>query len=116
MRNALYPTEQKKDYYKKSCDCPISCGKTPNLKNDVFYIGKESNYIDETEVIGLDDENYVEYDDKVMARIMDRITGITLGEARRLKIPKRTILDLKRKVRDSKKFRVNKDTRKKLLG
>lgn len=87
-----------------------------NVNNDVFYIGKESNYIDETETIGLDDENYVEYDDKVMARIMERITKITLDEARRLRIPKRTILDLKRKVREGKTFRVNKDTRKKLLN
>ena len=49
---------------------------------DIGHIGKESNNLDETEVIGISDNNYVIYDNKTEQKIIDVIKKLTPKQAK----------------------------------
>ena len=51
---------------------------------DIEHIGKESNNLEETEVIGVSDIDYVTYDNKSEQKIMDVIRNMTTRDAKRI--------------------------------
>ena len=65
--------------------------------SSIRYIGKESNELEETEILGVTDKNYSEYVDK-QGKLVQIIKNLTLDVALKLEIPRRTFFELKRKV------------------
>ena len=82
---------------------------------DIEHIGKESNNLDETEVIGISDNNYVIYDNKTEQKITDVIKNMKIKDAKRIGLSKMQMFRLKKKIRENKKIVLKEKTRKKLL-
>ena len=82
--------------------------------SDIEHIGKESNNLEESEVIGVSDSDYVIYDDKTEQKITDIIKNMTAKQAKQAGISKRNLRYLKKKVRESKRIILKKKTLKKL--
>jgi hypothetical protein len=82
--------------------------------NDIEHIGKESNNLEESEVIGVSDNDYVVYDNKTGQKIADVIRNMTTKDARRIGLSKRHLFRLKKKVKQGKGIVLNKKTAKKL--
>ncbi|MGI0100268.1 MAG: hypothetical protein ACREBH_00890, partial [Candidatus Micrarchaeaceae archaeon] len=80
----------------------------------IEHIGKESNNLEETEVIGVSDNDYVVYDNKTEQRIMDIIKDMTTKDARRIGLSKRHLFRLKKKVKQGKEIVLKKKTLNKL--
>ena len=59
--------------------------------DDIEHIGKESNNLDETEVIGVSDSNYVIYDNKGEQEIRDVIKNLKPKQAKQIGISKRNL-------------------------
>ena len=66
---------------------------------DIEHIGKESNNLDETEVIGILDKNYVIYDNKKEQKIIEIIKKLTPKQAKAIGISKRNLRYLRKKVK-----------------
>ncbi len=64
-------------------------------KSSVHYIGKESNEIEESKVLGVSDENYTEYQD-----IESKILQIKPAQAFKLGISRTNLITLKKKIRN----------------
>lgn len=82
---------------------------------DIEHIGKESNNLEETEVIGVSDNDYVIYDNKCEQKITDVIQKLTPKRAKQMGISKRNLRYLKMKVREGKKIVLKRKTLKKLM-
>ncbi|MDH3854170.1 MAG: hypothetical protein OES23_06910 [Nitrosopumilus sp.] len=67
-------------------------------KSSIRYIGKESNELEESEVLGVSDKDYSEYVDK-QGRLLEIIHNLTLDVAQRIGIARRTFFDLKKKAK-----------------
>ncbi len=72
--------------------------------NDIEHIGKESNNLEESEVIGVSDNNYVIYDNKTKQKITDVIKNMTTKDAKRIGLSKMQMFRLKKKIKDGKKI------------
>ncbi len=83
--------------------------------NDIEHIGKESNNLEESEVIGVSDNDYVIYDNKSEQKITDVIKNMTTKDARRIGLSKRHLLRLKKGIKEGKKIVLKKETIKKLM-
>ncbi len=68
--------------------------------SDIEHIGKESNNLEESEVIGVSDNDYVIYDNKAEQKIMDVIKNMTTKNSRRIGLSKRHLFRLKKKVKE----------------
>jgi len=55
---------------------------------DIEHIGKESNNLEETEVICVSDNNYTVYDDKGEQRIIEIIRNMITKDAKRIGLSK----------------------------
>ena len=64
-------------------------------KSSVHYIGKESNEIEESKVLGVSDTNYTEYQD-----IESKILQIKPAQAFKLGISRTNLITLKKKIRN----------------
>ncbi len=78
--------------------------------NDIEHIGKESNNLEESEVIGVSDNDYVIYDNKSEQKITDVIKKLTPKQAKQAGISKRNLRYLKMKVREGKQIRFKRKT------
>ena len=83
--------------------------------NDIEHIGKESNNLEESEVIGVSDDNYVIYDSRTEQKIAGAIRNMTTKDARRIGLSKIQMFRLKKKIKEGKKIVLKKKTIKKLL-
>ncbi|MDE1825337.1 MAG: hypothetical protein KGH61_01675 [Candidatus Micrarchaeota archaeon] len=84
--------------------------------NDIEHIGKESNNIEESEVIGVSDSDYVVYDNKTEQKITDAIKNMTTKDAKRIGLSKRHLFRLKKRINEEKKIELKKKTMKKLMN
>ena len=84
-------------------------------KSSISYIGKESNELEESEIIGVDDDNYTEYDD-IQSRIVDRIANLTLEDCLKLGLSRRSYFDLQNKIKKGIRFSLKKKTMIKLFA
>ena len=82
--------------------------------NDIEHIGKESNNLEESEVIGVSDNDYVIYDKKTEQKIMDVIRNITTKDARHIGLSKRHLFRLKKRIKEGKRIVLKKKTLDKL--
>ncbi len=82
--------------------------------SDIEHIGKESNNLEESEVIGVSDNDYVIYDNKTEQKIADVIKNMTVKRAKQIGISKRNMRYLKKKVREGKWIILKRKTLKKL--
>ena len=83
--------------------------------NDIEHIGKESNNLEESEVIGVSDNDYVIYDNKTEQKLTDILKNMTTKDARRIGLSKRHLFRLKKKVKQGKRMLLKKKTAHKLL-
>ena len=84
--------------------------------NDIEHIGKESNNLEESEVIGVSDNDYVIYDNKTEQKITDVIKNMTTKDAKRIGLSKMQMFRLKKKVQHGEQIVLKKKTIHKLLG
>ena len=84
--------------------------------NDIEHIGKESNNLEESEVIGVSDNDYVIYDNKTEQKITDVIKNMTTKDARRIGLSKRHLFRLKKGIKEGKRIMLKKKTLNKLLN
>ncbi len=64
--------------------------------NDIKHIGKESNNLEESEVIAVSDNDYVIYDNKTEQKITDVIKNMTTKDARPIGLSKRHLFGLRK--------------------
>jgi hypothetical protein len=83
--------------------------------SDIEYIGKESNNLEETEVIGVSDNDYVIYDNKTEQKITDVIKNMITKDAKRIGLSKMQMFRLKKKIKEGKKIVLRRKTVKKLM-
>ncbi len=82
---------------------------------EIEHIGKESNNLEETEVIGVSDNDYVIYDNKTEQKITDVIKNMITKDAKRIGLSKMQMFRLKKKIKEGKKIVLRKKTVKKLM-
>ena len=82
--------------------------------NDIEHIGKESNNLEESEVLGVSDDDYVIYDNRTEQKIAGVIRNMTTKDARRIGLSKMQMLRLKKKIKEGKKIVLKGKTMKKL--
>ena len=81
--------------------------------SSIRYIGKESNELEESEVLGVTDKDYSEYVDK-QGKLVQIIKNLTLDIALKLEIPRRTFFELKRKASHTEQINLKGKTLRKL--
>ncbi|MGI0046644.1 MAG: hypothetical protein ACREBB_05590 [Nitrosotalea sp.] len=86
---------------------------TINL-DSIRYIGKETNELEESDVVGVSKENTVEYVNQ-QKKIREIIESLTLEQALEIGISRRTFFDWKWKIKNGISFTVKKRTLRKLL-
>ena len=82
-------------------------------KSSVRYIGKESNELEESEVLGISEKDCSEYIDK-QGKLLEIIHNLTLDVAQRMGIARRTFFDLKKKASNSQIINLKGKTLRKL--
>ena len=82
---------------------------------EIEHIGKESNNLEESEVIGVSDNDYVIYDNKTEQKIANVIKNMTTKDARRIGLSKRHLFRLKKGIKEGKKIVLKSKTVKKLI-
>ena len=78
--------------------------------NDIEHIGKESNNLEESEVIGVSNNDYVIYDNKTEQKIADVIKRLTPKQAKQIGISKRNMRYLRKKVKEHKWIKLKRKT------
>ena len=81
---------------------------------DIEHIGKESNNLEESEVIGVSDNDYVIYDNRTEQKIADVIRNMPTKDARHIGLSKRHLFRLKKQIKEGKKIVLKRKTVKKL--
>jgi hypothetical protein len=81
----------------------------------IEYIGKEPNNLEETEVIGVSDNDYVIYDNKTEQKITNVIKNMTTKDAERIGLSKMQMFKLKKHIKEGKKVVLKRKTLKKLM-
>ncbi|MGC8699326.1 MAG: hypothetical protein ACP5RE_04030, partial [Candidatus Acidifodinimicrobium sp.] len=82
------------------------------IADRIRYIGKESNNLDETQVIGIDEDSYLEYEN--LTEFYDWVLSLKPKDVRDKGISKQTLWNVKEKIRDKKIFKHNSKPLKKL--
>ena len=82
--------------------------------NEIEHIGKESNNLEESEIIGISDSYYVIYGNKIEQKIEDAIKNMTSKDAKRIGLSKRHLFRLKKEIQRGKRLVLMKKTIKKL--
>jgi len=82
---------------------------------DIKHIGKESNNLEESEIIGVSDNDYVIYDNRSEQKITDVIKRLTPKQAKQIGISKRNMRYLRKKVKESTKIIFKRKTLNKLI-
>ena len=82
----------------------------------VIHIGKESNNLDESEIIGVSDSDYVIYDNVDNNRITSVIQKMKSKDARRIGLSKRHLFRLKKRLKRGLKIELRKKTLRKILS
>lgn len=75
--------------------------------------GKESNELEESEIVGVSKDNYVEYVNQ-QKKLRGMIENLTEEKARELKIPRRTYYDWKMKIKGNIPIKLKKKLESKL--
>lgn len=83
--------------------------------NDIEHIGKESNNLEESEVIGVSDNDYAIYDNKTEQKIIEVIKNMTTKQAKQVGIPKKNMCYLKNKIKTNKRIVLKRKTANKLI-
>ena len=83
--------------------------------NDIEHIGKESNNLEESEVIGVSDNDYVIYDNKSEQKRIDVIRNMTTKDAKRIGLSKMQMFRLKKKIKEGKNIALKRKTVKRLI-
>ena len=81
----------------------------------IEHIGKESNNLEESEVIGVSDNDYVIYDNKTEQKITKFIKKMTVKQAREIGISRRNLFYLRKKLLLSQRILLKKKTVLRLL-
>ena len=92
----------------------LCCWRRQIIIGEIEHIGKESDNLGESKVIGVSDNDYVIYDNKTGQKITEVIKNMTIKQAKQAGISKRNLRYLKKKVRDSKKIILKRKTLNKL--
>jgi DNA-binding Xre family transcriptional regulator len=82
--------------------------------DNVIYIGKESNNLEESEGIGVQEDDYVIYDDRITGKIMSCIKNLTPEKAKQIGISRRNLFYLKNRIKSGKQMVLKKKTLNKL--
>ena len=82
---------------------------------EIEHIGKESNNLEESEVIGVSDSDYVIYDNKTEQKIIEIIRNMTTKDAKRIGLSKMQMFRLKKRIKEGKKIVLKKKTVNKLM-
>jgi hypothetical protein len=77
-------------------------------KNSIHYIGKESNQLERSEVLGVFKEDTVEFAD-FQKRLREIIEKLTLEKALEIGISRRTYFVWKKKIKENKPIRLKKN-------
>ncbi len=83
--------------------------------SDIEHIGKELNNLEESEVIGVSNEDYIIYDSKTEQKIIDIIKNMTTKDAKRIGLSKRQLFRLKKKIKERKEIVLKRKTVKKYI-
>ena len=83
--------------------------------NDIEHIGKESNNLEESEVLGVSDDDYVIYDNRTEQKIAGVIRNMTTKDARRIGLSKMQRFRLKKKIKEGKSIVLKRKTINKLI-
>jgi len=88
--------------------------------SDVVHIGKESNGLDKSELLGLDEDSYVEYSDveyleKKFAELAPKILKLKSKEVREFGISKQTLWNSKIKIKENLTERISIKIKEKLI-
>jgi hypothetical protein len=78
-------------------------------KYSIIYIGKETNELEESEVVGFDLDNYTHY-----INWKEMFAKLNEADARKVGLPRRTFYDLKKKFEEGDTFSIRKKTIRKL--
>ena len=86
----------------------------------VIHIGKESNNLEESEFLGVDDTSYETYEDvrnldKKFKKIAPSILKLKPKDVKKFGISKQTLWNVKRKIRSNQLSRVSYETKIKIL-
>jgi hypothetical protein len=76
----------------------------------VDLIGKESNNLEQSEVIGVSDDDYVIYDNKTEQKIMNVIRNMTIKQAKEIGISRRNLFYLKKRAKCGRRILLKKKT------
>ena len=82
---------------------------------EIEHIGKESNNLEESEVIGVSDNDYVIYDNKSAQKITDVIRNMTTKDAKHIGLSKMQMFRLKKKIKEGKNIALKRKTVKRLI-
>lgn len=83
-------------------------------KHSAIHIGKETNELEESQIMGVQAGNYLVYED-VDSKLKNRILNITKQEAQRFKISERTLRDWRAKIKNNKPLNLKKSLLSKLI-
>lgn len=77
----------------------------------IVHIGKESNNLEESEIIGVGSENYEMYEnledlDEKLRRISDRILKLKPKDVKKVGISKQTLWNIKKKIKSKQLERI----------
>lgn len=84
-------------------------------ESSIHYIGKETNEIEESEILGAFEDNYTKYMQMDESKLKQKILGIKKSDARRCGLSERNLTYLKNKIRNNKPLRLKERTIKRLL-
>ena len=84
--------------------------------NDIEHIGKESNNLEESEVIGVSDDNYTIYGARIDEKVCRIIPNLINIDAKQIGISRTELYYLKKMVKEGKKIRMKTKTLRKLLN
>lgn len=76
-------------------------------KDTIIHIGKETNELEESQILGVNSDNYSIYED-VNAKLKNRIMNMTKEEAIKLGLSERTLRDWRAKIKNSKSLNLKK--------
>lgn len=83
--------------------------------SSINYIGKETNELEESEILGAFEENYAKYSQMDESKLKQLILGIKKPDASKYGLSERNLTYLKNKIRNNKPFRLKDRTKKRLI-
>ncbi|WP_393972113.1 hypothetical protein OXIME_000720 [Oxyplasma meridianum] len=72
----------------------------------IRYIGKESNNLDETEIFGIDDNSYIEYENS--KKFMEWILSLRPRDVKEHGISRQTLYNIKKQIKNKNRQRLSK--------